>query len=192
VLAEMNVMYDVLLLPRISEEMLSKYKVVIIPDIPWITNEQLTVLQNYVKNGGKVFTVGSSKELRALATVTAPASLTQQIVERSHKMTFLRDLQKLNREPLITLQNAPYVISNIVKKQDSDKIIVHFINYEKSLSNIKVTLNLGDFVNSVNNSSLLLMSPDDVAKTLNNVKVTGKKVEFTMPTLEIYNVVTIN
>jgi hypothetical protein len=191
-LAEMNVMYDVLLLPRISEEMLSKYEVVIIPDVPWVTSEQLAVLQNYVKNGGKVFTVGSSKELRALATITAPASLTQQVMEKAHKMNFLKDLQKLYGDPLIVIQNGPYVISNIVKKQSSDKIIIHFVNYEKNLDNIKVTLNLGDFVQSVDSNSLLLLSPDDVEKTLKNIKVTGKKVEFTMPALEIYNVVTIN
>jgi len=192
VLAQMNIMYDVLLLPRISEEFLSKYAVVVIPDIPWVTNEQLTVLQNYVKNGGKVFTVGSSKELRALATVSAPASLTQQIEEKSYKMKFLSELQKLYGEQLITLQNAPYVISNIVKKQDSDKIIIHFINYEKNLRNVKVTLNLEDFVNSIDANSLSLLSPDDVEKTVENVRIAGKTVEFTMPALEIYNVVTIN
>lgn len=192
VLAEMNIMYDVLLLPRISEEMLSKYAVVIIPDVPWVDDEQLSILKNYVNNGGKVLTLGSSKALRELATVTAPASLTQQIEERSYQMSFLKDLHNLYGEPLITLQNAPYVISNIVKKQGSDKIIVHFINYDKSVRNVKVTLNLGDFVNSVDGSSLLLESPDNVEKSLNNVKVDGKKVEFTMPALEIYNVVTIN
>ena len=192
VLAEMNVMYDVLLLTRISEEMLSEYEVIIIPDIPWVRNEQLSVLQNYVKKGGKVFTVGSSKELRALANITASASLTQQIKERSQKMAFLRDLKELYGDPLIVLQNGPYVISNIVKKQGSDKIIVHFVNYERNIDNLKVTLNLGGFVNSVDRNSLLLLSPDDVAKTLRDVKVSGKKVEFTMPALKIYNVVTIN
>ena len=149
-------------------------------------------MKNYVDNGGKIFTIGSSKALRELATITAPASLTQQIEEKSYQMSFLKDLQNLSGETLITLQNAPYVISNIVKKQGSDKIIVHFINYDKSVQNVKVTLNLGNFVNSVDSGSLLLESPDNVEKSLTNVKVVDKKVEFTMPALEIYNVVTIN
>ncbi len=192
VLAEMNVMYDVLLLPRISDELLSKYAVVIIPDIPWVTEAQLSVLQDYVQNGGVVLTVGSSEELRALATVTRPASLTREIEQRTQKLAFLRDLQRLYGEPLITMSNVPYVISNIVQKRDSDKIIVHFVNYHRNLRNVKVSLNLEDFVGSIDGDRIRLLSPDEVSKSLRNVRVSGKKVEFIMPALEIYNVVTIN
>jgi hypothetical protein len=55
-----------------------------------------------------------------------------------------------------------------------------------------VTLNLEGFVNAIDGGSLRLLSPDDVAVTLRNVQVSGVKIAFTMPELEIYNVVTIN
>lgn len=66
-LGEMNLMYDVLLLPRIDTNTLAKYKTIVIPDIPYVNERQLKVIEDYKKGGGKIYTIGSSEDLEGLA-----------------------------------------------------------------------------------------------------------------------------
>ena len=95
-LAESNVMYDVVLLHRLTPELLSRYKVIVIPNIPWMDADQIEAIRTYKKNGGKIYTIGSSRELRELADVQSPASM-------------LDEAENENRSPGIAGQDRPIV-----------------------------------------------------------------------------------
>ena len=191
-LAEMNIMYDVLLLPRIDEDKLSKYKTIVVPDIPWVDEKQLKLIENYKNSGGKIYTIGSCDDLKKLAVTISPTSMGREIENYSTRMEFLDNLRNLTGEPIITIEGAKYVISNVVRKIGTDKIILHLINYSEHLDNIKIKVNLEGYVNNINKESITLYSPDDVPKIIKDISVDGKKIEFTIPRLAIYDVVVIN
>jgi len=191
-LAEMNVMYDVLLLPRIDASTLAKYKAIVIPDIPYVDERQLKVIEDYKRGGGKIYTVGSSMDLKRLATVYSPPSICQEIQMQATRKEFLNNLQKLSPEPLIALENAKYVIANAVRKKGADRIILHLVNYSKPVENVKVKVNLEGFVNRINRESIRLLSPDSIPQEIKGVSVEGRKIKFIMPKLDIYSIAVIN
>lgn len=191
-MAELNIMYDVQLLARIDSELLAKYSAVVIPDIPYIDNEQLKVLQAYKKNGGKIYTIGSTETLKELADVYSPSSLIQEIQDEAKRGEFLKNLSQLSGEPLITLKNAQNVIANIARKKGTDKFIVHFVNYSDIRENIEVKLNLEGFAKAIDKNSITLLSPDAVPQKMEKVSVKGARIEFTIPKLEIYDIVILN
>ena len=191
-LAEMNVMYDVLLLPRITSEKLTRYKTLVIPDLPWVTDKQLEMLRQFKSNGGKIYTLGSYNDLQKIATETSPLSLVTELKNSNARNEFGQKLRNLTGEPLVTLKNSKYVLANIVRKKDTGKIIVHFVNYAEAVKNLKVQINLENVLDSINESSIALFSPDIVPKQLESLALTGKTLEVTIPELKIYNVLTIN
>ena len=191
-LAEMNVMYDVLLLPRLNAEKLSRYDTIIIPDLPWITDEQLELLKRFSYDGGKIYTLGSYGDLKDIATQRSPSSLVADIKNTWARREFGRKLRSLTGEPLITLENTNYVLANIVRKEDSGKVILHLVNYAEMIRNLRVKVNLDNVLDSIDAESIALFSPDPVPKSLKSVAVKGKTLELTVPELRIYNVITIN
>jgi len=191
-LAEMNVMYDVLLLPRITEKMLSKYEAIIIPDIPWIADKELDVIRKHIAAGGKVYTLGSCEKLRELASIYSPAYVCHNTHENVLRMEFLANLRQLCPQPIIEVHNAEYVIANVIKKDDSDRIFVHLVNYSKPVNNVRVTLHLEDIVKETNASKIQLYSPDSALNEVKKISVHENQIELTIPYLEIYDIITIN
>ena len=70
-------------------------------------------------------------------------------------------------------------------------IIVHFVNYSDARENIEVKLNLEGFAKAIDKNSITLLSPDAVPQKIEKVSVNGARVEFTIPKLEIYDVIVI-
>jgi hypothetical protein len=191
-LAELNFMYDVVLLSRLNDSSLAGYKALVIPDVPWTDENQLRVIQKYKQAGGQVLTVGSSEELRKIASAVLPASLCNDIQKQPVREEFKRELLKISGEPLVAIQNAGYVIANLVRKQGSEKVFAHFVNYGPAAESVNVRLNLAGVVQRINPKNLRLLSPDNVAKELKDVSVNGAAVTFTIPKIEVYDVVAIN
>ena len=159
-------------------------------DIPTDILEMATY--NLVGMGGKIYTIGSSNDLRELADIYSPSSLIQEIQGETKRREFIKNLHQLSGDPLITLENAKYVIANIAKKEGTDRIIVHFVNYSDARENIEVKLNLEGFVNGINKESITLLSPDSVPQKIEKVSVKGAQVELTIPKLDIYDILVIN
>ncbi len=124
-LAESNVMYEVVLLHRLTPELLSQYKVIVIPNIPWMDADQIEAIRTYRKNGGKIYTIGSSRELRELADVQSPASMLEEAENENGRRELLAKIGQLSGEQVITIPGTNYVAANVVRKTDSDRIIVH-------------------------------------------------------------------
>jgi hypothetical protein len=191
-LAELNQMYDVVLLTRLNETTLARYKTVVIPDLPWVDERQSRWLASYRKAGGQILTVGSTEELRRISSVTMPSSVCQEIRKPAVREEFSRNLLKLSGKPRVAIENGNYVIANLVRKRGTEKLVAHFVNYGESANNVAVQLNLEGAVKQVNAASIRLLSPDGVSKQIAGISVRGMEVSFTLPRLEVYDVVIIN
>ena len=190
-LAEMNIMYDVLLLHRLEEGMLNRYKAVIIADISWMGLRQFEAIQAYQKKGGKVYTIGSTNRLQKMADMVSSADVFAELNKMSARRTLSNRLRELEGLPIISLSGAKYVAANVAHKKGTDRYFLHFVNYDKPQRNIRVRVNLGDKVNNVTRDAIRLYSPDDVPLKLKSLSIKNGRIEFTLPVLDIYNVVEI-
>jgi hypothetical protein len=191
-LAESNVMYDVVLLHRLTPELLSRYKAIVIPNIPWMDAGQIAAIRKYKKNGGKIYTIGSSRELWELADVQSPASILDEVQNEKGRRELMVKINQLSGEQVITIPGTNYVAANVVKKTDSDRVILHFVNYHTPLKNVRVSVNLDGVIKQIDSKRIHLFSPDGGAKEIEVASVRGTQVEFVLPELDVYDVVAIN
>jgi len=191
-LVESNVMYEVLLLHRLSPETLSRFSAVIIPNIPWVDDEQLASIRAYKKSSGKIYTIGSSRELQEIADVQSPAAMLGDVQSDKGRQELLSKINALAGVEVVTLSGAKYVAANIVKKTNSERVILHLVNYDKPAQNIRVGLNLDGVVKQVDKDKIRLLSPDGGARQLIGVSARGSRLDFVVPNLDVYDVVTIN
>ena len=191
-LAESNVMYEVVLLHRLTPDLLSRYKVIVIPNIPWMGADQIEAIRSYKKNGGKIYTIGSSRELRELADVQSPASMLEEAENENGRRELLAKIGPLSGEQVIAIPGTHYVAANVVRKADSDRIIVHFVNYSTPLKNVRVNMNLDGVLQQIDRKRIKVLSPDGGTKAIEVLSVRGAKVEFVLPELDVYDVVVIN
>jgi hypothetical protein len=182
----------VVLVSRLNEQSLAGYKAVVLADVTLYDEAQVRMLEKYKQAGGQILAVGSAENLRQLAAVTLPASLLQDIQKQPARDELKQALLKVSGDPQVAIQNADYAISNLVKKKSSGRLVAHFVNYSKPADNVNVKLNLTGVVNKVDPKSIRLLSPDDVSKELKDVSVNGTTVSFTLPRLDVYDVVVIN
>jgi hypothetical protein len=191
-LAESNVMYEVVLLHRLTTELLSPYKAIVIPNIPHVDTDQLGVLRRYKETGGKIYTIGSNREMRELADIQSPAAMLEELQNARGRKELLANINQLSGDQLITLPGSSYVATNVVKKTDTGRVILHFVNYNTPLKNVRVHVNLEGVVDQVDLKSLQLLSPDGGARQPSAPTVRGTQLEFVLPELDVYDVVTIN
>ncbi|HET7209669.1 MAG TPA: hypothetical protein VFI95_24065 [Terriglobales bacterium] len=191
-LAENNVMYDVVLLHRLTPDLLAKYKAIVIPNIPWIDNDQLAIIRSYKQSGGKIYTIGSTWDLRELADIQSPAAMLEDAQHDNGRRELIANLDRLSGEQVIKIEGANYVAANVVRKSNSGRVIVHFVNYHKPLKDVHVSMNLDGVVDRIDSGRIQMLSPDGVARQVKAVSVAGTRVEFLVPELDVYDVVTIN
>jgi len=191
-LAEMNVMYDVVLMHRMTPELLSAYKAIVIPNIPYIDAEQIAAIRAYRKNGGKVYTIGSNRELQVLADLQSPASMLENVQKETGRREFMVNINQLSGEQLVQIHETKYVAANLVRKINSDRVILHLVNYHTPLKNVRVSVNLEGIVKQIDARRIRLYSPDRDATELFATSLRGNSVEFVLPELDVYDIVTIN
>jgi hypothetical protein len=191
-LVEMNIMYDVLLLPRITKQMLANYELLIVPDIPWIEEDQLKAIIDYKENGGKIYVMGSHKNLQDIATINSPAYLCHQTTKEKVRMEFIDNLNKLLPNRIIKLSDSEFILANVVKKKGTKQVIVHFVNYSDKIEKLKVNLNLEGVVDTISEDNIKFYSPDHAVNKLHSIDVNDKIIEFILSDLEIYDIVVIN
>ena len=191
-MVEMNIMYDVLLLPRITPSMLANYEVIIVPDLPWVEEDQLKALKSYKENGGKIYVMGSQKNLQDMASIYSPAYICHETATEKVRMEFIDNLGKLLPNRMLKLGKSEYVMANIVKKRGTERVIIHFLNYLDKVGELKVSLNLEGVVDTINKEKINFYSPDHAENKLKSIEVNGNNIEFTISDLEVYDMVVIN
>ena len=191
-LSETSVMYEVQLLHRLTPQLLSPYTAIIIPNIPWVDDEQLETLKAYKNGGGKVYTIGSNPQLQELADIYSPANIFARLNEKSGRDELIKNLTTLSGDNLITLKGADYVVANVVQKRGTDQYILHFVNYDKPIKNLRVKVNLNGFIKEIDKNKIKLVSPDAGAAQPKILNISKDSAEFIIPDLNIYSVVVIN
>ena len=111
--------------------------------------------------------------------------------EKGRRELMLR-INQLSGEQVITIPGTNYVAANVVKKTDSERVILHFVNYHKPLNNVRVTVNLDGVVKQIDTKRIRLLSPDGQPMELKDVSVRGARLDFVLPSLDVYDVVTVN
>ncbi len=84
------------------------------------------------------------------------------------------------------------MIANLARKHRSEKMIAHFVNYGRAAESVNVGLNLAGVIQRINAKTMRLLSPDNVVKELKDVSVNGAAVTFTIPKVEVHEVVAMN
>lgn len=191
-LVEMNIMYEVLLLHRLTPEMLAPFKAIIIPNISWMDEGQLAAIRSYKQRGGKIYTIGSTPELKEVSDAWSHPDLFGRLAGAPVRDELRRQLQQLEGEPLVALNDAPYVAANLVQKKESRRLMLHLVNYDKPLTNVRVHLNLEGVAGKINKNKVRCLSPDQPTFTPAQIVVQGKSLEFVLPALDVYNVVVID
>ncbi len=191
-LSEMSVMYDVLLLHHVTPELLSRYKAIIITDIPWLDSDQWSALEAFKQKGGKLYTIGSAKNIRDISDLVSAADLFGKLGEPAARKELSESLRRLEGEPLVTVEGAGYIAANLVRKQNQKRFILHLVNYDRPVRDLRVKINLEGIADAIDPASLRLYSPDAVSKAVKVTKASGKSLEFQVPELDVYDVITIN
>ena len=191
-LAEMSVMYDVLLLHHVTPELLSRYRAIIITDIPWLDSDQWSALEAFKQKGGKLYTIGSAKKIRDISDLVSAADLFGTLGEPAARKELSESLRRLEGEPLVAVEGAGYVAANLVRKQNQKRFILHLVNYDRPVRDLRVKINLEGIADAIDPASLRLYSPDAVSKAVKVTKASGRSLEFQVPELDVYDVITIN
>jgi hypothetical protein len=108
--------------------------------------------------------------------VQSPASLIEEADNEKGRLQLLAKIGQLSGDRVITIPGTNYVAANIVKKTDSDRIIVHFVNYNTPLKNVRVNVNLDGVLKQIDNKRIKVLSPDGGAKAIEILSVRGAKV----------------
>jgi len=191
-LAEMSVMYDVLLLHHVTPELLSRYRAIIITDIPWLDSDQWSALEAFKQKGGKLYTIGSAKKIRDISDLVSAADLFGTLGEPAARKELSESLRRLEGEPLVAVEGAGYVAANLVRKQNQKRFILHLVNYDRPVRDLRVKINLEGIADAIDPASLRLYSPDAVSKAVKVTKASGRSLEFQVTELDVYDVITIN
>jgi hypothetical protein len=190
-MGELNFMYGVVYISRLDASSLNGYKAVVVADVPYLSDDQIRILEKFKQSGGQILSVGSAENVRKISNLTLPQSVVGDILKPDVREEFRQAVIQVSGEPQVTVQGGPFVISNLVK-QKSGKLIFHLVNYEKPVENVTVKLDLTGVVNKVDPKSFRMYTPDDVPAELKDLKVDGTRVSFTVPRLNIYDVVAFN
>jgi hypothetical protein len=191
-MAEMSIMYDVLLLHHVTPELLARYKAIIVTDIPWLDASQYAALEAFKKGGGKLYTIGSAKKIRDLSDAVAPAELFANLGDPSARKELSESIRRLEGEPVVTVEGASFVAANLVRKQNQKRFVLHLVNYNRPVQNLSVKINLEGIADAIDPGSLRLLSPDAVSKAVKVIKASATRIEFQVPELDVYDVITIN
>jgi alpha-L-arabinofuranosidase len=116
----------------------------------------------------------------------------ESVQNETSRRELMANLSQLSGEQLVRIQDTKYVAANLVKKTNSDRLILHVVNYHTPLKNVHVTVNLDGVAKKVDAKRIRLYSPDREAVDLVATSVRGNSVEFVLPELDVYDVVTIN
>jgi len=130
--------------------------------------------------------------MRELADCYSHPDLFGRLGKEDARTELAKQLQQLEGDPLVTLTDAPYVATNLVRKNGTNRFILHLVNYDKPLQNVHVRLDLSGFAKKIDRKKIYCVSPDREGALPVQAAGKGSIVEFTLGTLEVYDVVVIN
>jgi hypothetical protein len=130
--------------------------------------------------------------LQDLADIVSPPSIFLAMEKGQGKKEFLDNINKVEGDPIVSLSAVQYVATNTVRKIGSERIILHMVNYDKPVHNVQVMINLDGIVPALSAPAVQIFSPDQVTREVKNLSVKDNRLIFTIPDLDVYDVITIN
>ena len=193
-LSQQSIQYDVLLLSRLSLDTLRRYPVVVLPGIEAISSRQVAILKDFQRSGGKVYGLGgslTSKDLSdAYSSVSVMVELGNNPAARSEVSERINEL--LGRR-IVEVLGANSVLALVSRITGTERTVIHLLNYQDvPQNNVSLKLDLSFLSQDPVSSPIRSHSPDSASALLENLKIQGKKLQFTLPRLHTYQVVTVN
>ena len=195
-LAARNVLFDVIYEHDLEPGALSRYSKVAMLTADNVSDKALGVLENYVKNGGRLFVAGRSASLDEKGHKRPSPSFFGQKLGKgecvySEEIPVLDQLAENLRSheksgaPVI---HAPAgVVDNVLAQPARHRIIVHLLNYGNApAKNVKIDL-------KQKFRSAMLMSPDLSHETPVTVRQLSPETgQISVPSLKIYSMLVLN
>jgi hypothetical protein len=205
-----NVIYDALLEGDLATARLDRYKVIVAADTRNVSDSGAQAIRKYVGDGGVFIATeqtscydekGNKRSEPALSQFlkagTRPQGEEKVTVEfgKGRSIYFprnpgfnslVREIRRFAGPPLVEASAPPYVCYNIVGCSKQNEIVLHLLNYTyKTTRSIPVRIR-----SKV--SEVEVFSPDHVDKTVPIPKTFAGITEFTVPELQIYDLVVVH
>jgi hypothetical protein len=150
---------------------LDRFKVLVMPaNLPKLSAEQEARLNMFTANGGVIIRDGKA---RAGIATRAEAAVGW---------------------PRISLEPRGYVLGQLTRKSDRRTLILHLLNYDHQApaQNVKIRLELSGLVPDPSRLELKVLSPDETQPQWAGLSLHRSVIEFTVPRIEHYTVVTFS
>jgi len=167
-----SVLFETKVLAHVDKGVpLERFKVLVLPaDLPKLNAEQKARLDAFTAGGG---------------VVIRDAKAGTDIADRA---------QAAAGGPRLTLKPGGYVLGQLTRKPDGRTLILHLLNYDHqhAAKNVKVRLELNDFVDDLSDWEIKVLSPDTSQPQLTGLFLRGNVCEFTLGRIEHYSLVTLS
>ena len=195
-LAARNILFDVIYARDLSASRLSHYSEVALLTADVVSDKDLGVLENYVREGGKLIVAGKSASLDTQGRERPRPSFFGRNIGKGECVYFdqippldklAADLRPGERSKVPQIEAPAGVVYNVVTQPASHRLVVHLLNYSLApVENIRIELK-GKY------RSAALLSPD----LSNEVPVTisgqsARSAQVTVPRLKIYDLLVLN
>ena len=208
-LAERGVIFDVVFTATLTPERLGRYRVLIAPDVTYLSQPQLDLLAQHVERGGRLVISGligncdeycrkrerdplagwfGLKEGQSPAAGATAVRGTGHFVYRGQTMdwdAFSASLAGWDQTPLVRVDAPRTVRFNVHGQEKSARLLLHLLNYAPTpAQNLKVSL-------GVPAAKVTLLTPDHLPAGKIKFEVVDGRTEFIVPALDIYALVVV-
>ena len=214
-LAESNIPFEVIfdgdghyINESLTLEKLSNYSFILIPSVIDITDSQEAIIKEYVSKGGKALVfnpeeIGFDPVEGEMEYGNGSFIFMLQDKGTKYYHTYKDDLRqdienavKTYTTDVITVENADRkIIAYPYFQPTKDRVVIHLVNYDHTKSNDAINpkedVRIRIMKPSFDVGGIYVISPDSEGKTLLEPIIDEEYVEFTVPYLEIYDVIVI-
>jgi len=191
-----NVLFQTKVLSRLDQGVpLGNFKVLVIPfPLGNLDEAQEKMLLDFAGKGGKILAADPEAGVfRKMPSSVAPIPKKIILLGRSGEKidSWIKQVVVASGGPILTLENGKYVIANLTRKDDESALMVHLLNYDLKTpaEDVKVKLDLSDYVKDLRGYHLQILSPDETDPRLQGLTINGAQCEFTLSRVQHYLVI---
>ena len=202
-----NVPFAVKLAGRLDRGLpLSHFKTLLVPGpLSALSPDEKSTLREFARAGGRILPLVNNSDtpepaaadsdmLDAVQPVLISPEAVSTVARSRPAPEIIAAANDASGGPIVTLENETYVVTSIMKKENSGRLIVHLLNYdlEKPEKDVKVTLDISDYAGPAGKCSVKLLSPDSGTPAAGNVASENGKCSFTVDEIKHYTVAVVD
>jgi hypothetical protein len=196
-LLQQGVIFQTKVLERMEQGVpLNQFKALVVPvAMGKLSPEQDKMFSDFVSGGGKIFAARPDefpKSIRA-SIVPIPHSIGIRVLGGYSIAKWAGAVESAAGGPLIRIENGKYVLAQVTRKAGANTFIIHLLNYDlkNPAQNVKVTVNLSDYVQDLSGFQLELISPDQEVTARPSINFSGGQAEFAVSSIKYYSIAAI-